>query len=427
MGIIPCGQWVPFTVSPMTQNPTHLTPSDLAGLSNQRRLTDWEALEELVIDNPDLERLETLVDQFNIFEAVGMVHQEIRHSFFLRFLLDPNESHGLGDIFLKRLLQRVLTGARGTSSPISLIDLDVWELEGTTVLREWSGIDILILNTTHKLAVIIENKVYSDEHSEQLKRYWSVIEQNYPAWRILGIFLTRDGSLPSDERYLPVSYVVVADMIERLINSRASMLGEDVRTLLEHYTQMLRRHLVSGSEIDELCLRLYKRHQRALDLIFERRPDKQKMLQDEVEKVINHTPGFEVDKSTKSSVVFAPTSWDVPALLTGTNWNTRGRIMVFWFEIKPTGVRLILEIGPGDGETRNRLFRMASSNKPLFSPGKTLYPQWCRIYNKDVLSKKVVEEADITDIHNNLQKAWGSFRDNDLPKIEQVLRNEGFI
>jgi hypothetical protein len=395
--------------------------------SRQHSLTDREALEELVIDNPDLERLESLVDQFNIFEAVGMVNQEIRHSFFLRFLLDPNESHGLGDVFLKRFLQRVLTEARGASLPISLIDLDVWELEDTTVMREWNGIDILILNTTYKLAVIIENKVYSDEHSDQLKRYWSIVEKNHPGWRILGLFLTRDGSLPSDERYLPVSYVVVAELIEMLTTGRASMLGTDVRTLLDHYTQMLRRHIVSGSEIDELCLRLYKRHQKALDLIFERRPDRQKMIQEEVEKVIKNTPGFEVDKSTKASVIFVPTSWDVPALLTGTNWNTRGRIMVFWFEIKPTGVRLILHIGPGDNEIRTKLFRMASSNKPLFSPGNILYPQWCRIYNKTILSAKIAEEADITDISNELNKAWNSFRDNDLPKIEQIMRNEGFI
>lgn len=411
----------------MIEDPTQTPHADIAEQARQRRLTDREALEELVIDNADLGRLESLVGQFNIFEAIGMDKQEIRHSFFLRFLLDPNESHGLGDIFLKRLLQKAMTGVRGDSLPISLIDLDVWDLEDTIVLREWNSIDILILNTTNKLAVIIENKVYSDEHSDQLKRYWGIVEKNHPGWRVLGLFLTRDGSLPSDERYLPISYVVVADLIETLTDSRASVLGMDVSTLLHHYTQMLRRHIVSGSEIDELCLRLYKRHQRALDLIFERKPDRQKMIQEEVEKIIKNTPGFEIDKSTKSSVIFVPTSWDVAALLTGTNWNNRGRIMMFWFENRPTGVRLILQMGAGDSETRQKLFQMASSNKPLFSPGRTLYPQWCRIYNKEVLSKKAVEEADIMDISNQLHKAWSSFMENDLPKIEQAMRNEGLI
>lgn len=408
----------------MTQDSTRLMP---AGPAAHSGLTDREALEEFVVDNPDLEKLESLVDQFNIFEAVGMVSQEIRHSFFLKFLLDPSESHGLGDVFLKRLLQKVLTEVRGASLPISLIDLDVWDLEDTAVLREWNSIDILILNASNKLAVIVENKVYSEEHSDQLERYWSVVEKNHDGWRVLGLFLTPDGSLPSDERYLPVSYVVVADLIDSLVAGRASVLGPDVRTLLSHYTQMLRRHIVSGSEIDELCLRLYQRHQRALDLIFERRPDRQKMIQEEIEKMVKNTPGFEIDKSTKTSIVFVPKAWDVPGLLTGANWNSRGRIIMFWFENRPTGVRLILQIGPGDNHTRQQLFQMASSNKPLFSPGKTLYPQWSRIYNKAIVSKKALEEADIMDIHEEIHKAWGIFRGNDLPRIEQAMISDGIL
>jgi hypothetical protein len=58
-------------------------------------------LEKFVANNADLERLESLLNQFNIFEAVGMVRQEIRHSHFLAFLLNPSASHRLRDIFLK--------------------------------------------------------------------------------------------------------------------------------------------------------------------------------------------------------------------------------------------------------------------------------------------------------------------------------------
>ncbi|MBI3980347.1 MAG: hypothetical protein HY331_19405 [Chloroflexi bacterium] len=50
---------------------------------------DRQALEVLVVDNPDLERLEALLDQFNISEAVGALRQELRHSDFLAFLLNP--------------------------------------------------------------------------------------------------------------------------------------------------------------------------------------------------------------------------------------------------------------------------------------------------------------------------------------------------
>ena len=68
---------------------------------------DKKALEALVVENKELERLDTLLDQFNIFEAVGAVHVEVRHSDFLSFLLDPSQNHGLGDIFVKCLLQKL--------------------------------------------------------------------------------------------------------------------------------------------------------------------------------------------------------------------------------------------------------------------------------------------------------------------------------
>ena len=56
----------------------------------QNRLADTdgvEALRTFIGDNDDLEQLETLLDRFNMFEALGLVRQEIRHSAFLRWLL----------------------------------------------------------------------------------------------------------------------------------------------------------------------------------------------------------------------------------------------------------------------------------------------------------------------------------------------------
>jgi hypothetical protein len=43
-------------------------------------------LENFVVGNRDLERLERLLNEFSIFEALGAVRQELRHSDFLAFL-----------------------------------------------------------------------------------------------------------------------------------------------------------------------------------------------------------------------------------------------------------------------------------------------------------------------------------------------------
>ena len=57
-------------------------------------------LESLIVDDAEFSELETLLDPFNIFEALGIVSQEQRHSDFLAFLSEPARNHGLGDTFV---------------------------------------------------------------------------------------------------------------------------------------------------------------------------------------------------------------------------------------------------------------------------------------------------------------------------------------
>ncbi len=85
---------------------------------------DLKRLEAFVVENEDLERLEALLGRFNIFEAIGVVRQEVRHSDFLAYLLDPRGNHGLRDAFVKRLLQKALT-LNEIALPVSPIDLDL--------------------------------------------------------------------------------------------------------------------------------------------------------------------------------------------------------------------------------------------------------------------------------------------------------------
>jgi len=53
---------------------------------------DLQALEN---DRTELEDLERLIGEFNVFEAMRVTDQELSHSNFLAILLDPQENHGL--------------------------------------------------------------------------------------------------------------------------------------------------------------------------------------------------------------------------------------------------------------------------------------------------------------------------------------------
>ena len=140
--------------------------NDAADMANEsqeaggREPDPKEALEAFVLDNEDLARLEERANQFNIFEAVGIVRQEIRHSHFLAWLMNPSQNHGLGDAFLKGFLFKTSVKARERPiETISPLDVDVWDLSGTEVRREWKNIDITLLEEARKFVCVIENKI----------------------------------------------------------------------------------------------------------------------------------------------------------------------------------------------------------------------------------------------------------------------------
>lgn len=386
------------------------------------------ALESLVVDNPDLERLEVLLGQFNFFEVLGAVRHELRHSDFLAFLLDPSQNHGLGDEFARRLLQRVLSSAGDQPLPITPIDLDVWDLNELAVQREWQNIDILLTEETQHLAVIIENKIGSIEHSDQLARYFQVVSQHYPGWKTLGVYLTPEGDRPSHSAYLATDYTTVCEIVERITERRSSTLGADVRTLMIHYTQMLRRHIVSESEIVELCRKIYRKHQRALDLIYEYRPDQQAEIRELLEGIVKESLDLNLDHCSKSYVRFAPRSWDVPALMSSEGWTRSGRILLFEFTNAPGSLKLRLYIGPGPVEIRQKLFDMARSHQPLFRlSGQSLYQKWNSIYDKTFLKARDYEDANSEQLEKQIRKQWSEFMSNDLPRIVEVVREEQWI
>jgi len=68
-----------------------------------------EILKNFLYENKELEHLEDIVDHFNIFVALDIKDNELKHSVFLSWLLDPSETHGLGDYFLKIFLRKPLS------------------------------------------------------------------------------------------------------------------------------------------------------------------------------------------------------------------------------------------------------------------------------------------------------------------------------
>jgi len=391
---------------------------------------DLEILENFIVNNSDFEELKSLLSQFNIFEVLGAVRQEVRHSEFLSYLLDPQETHGLGDYFIRKFLQKVITGVDIKLLPFTIIDLDIWDLSDFQVRREWHSIDILLLSENLKLAVIIENKIDSSEHSNQLQRYLKIVDREYPSWKKLGVYLTPEGISPSDNFYLPISYAKIAIILEDIVGSRQTSLGPDVLTLTEHYIAMLRRHIVSESKIEKLCQRIYRKHQKALDMIYEYRPDLQSDIYTYLIDLINKNNLITLDYSTKSYIRFFPNSWSkYSALSQSEGWTDSKQILLFEFRNYQNSLKLCLIIGPGNEEIRKKLFNFALTNKDLFTPSRRQLTQnFLTIFQYTILTRKDYSDSvSIDDVGPIIQKKWEVFYNNQYLKIISFIESQHWI
>ncbi len=392
------------------------------GVSEREAGSDRSVLERFVYDNVELERLETLLDAFNPFEAMRWTRQELRHSAFLRWLLDPAETHGLQDYFLRVFLKRIARDGQGQALDVpSVVDVDGWQLDDVQVMQEWNAIDVLIRGDADHFVTVVENKVDTSEHSDQLGRYRSIVERLFPDYRKLFVYLTADGDPPSDQAYLSLSHRDLAAMAEVTLERKADQLSPAVRSFVEHYVDMVRRYIVEESEIQDLCRKIYEKHRRALDLLFEHRPDRASELSDFLTSLVRGSDGLLHDSSSKSFVKFIPRELDfLPKV--GEGWGSR-RLLLFQFENLGGSLRLKIILGPGPAELREQIRDViAKQRRVLNKADQKLYPKWWTFHMEKWLSEKQFEELEMEALQELVVKRFEHFKQTGLPEIVTALK-----
>ncbi len=387
---------------------------------------ELEILEDFVRNNEELDQLEALAEVFNTFEVLGIVRRELRHSDFLAYLLDPQENHGLGDAFVKRLLKRACPRKPVDESAISAIDLDTMDLGHLEVRREWKNIDILV-KVDQRLIVIIENKIDTSEHSDQLQRYREQAAREYVGWKTLCIYLSIYGELPTDDSFVPIDYGSLVETLESVLNNPIVSPSPDARSLISQYCQTVRRHFMAESDISKLCEQIYKKHKRALDLIFEHRPDDQSRVAEILRELVGKHEYLMEDIPSKLDLRFACREWEVPDFKNGSGWTASGRMLLFEFNNKKDQLKLNLYIGPGPEETRQKLLNMACSNKGIFKPAsETLNPKWNSIFSRKFLTSDDYEDIQENQLEQKINLKWKDFVGKELPLIMEAVRNIRF-
>ncbi len=237
---------------------------------------DATVLKEFLLDIDCLEPLSEWTSKFNLFDILKISRTEIRHSNVLSWLLNPNENHGLGDSVLRGFIQYVVTSFSDGSDVFETLLMDCHDF---SIQREWHNIDILAASTSEEFVLCIENKIDSGEHDDQLNRYHKTVEDAFPGYRKMFIYLSPEGGESSDpDNWCSMGYEDLLSIIE---NARRKVkLLPDASLLIENYIDTVRRDIVGDERLARICAEIYTKHQKALDLIYENLPDRASQLAD---------------------------------------------------------------------------------------------------------------------------------------------------
>ena len=376
-----------------------------------------------LVDDPHFSLLIERRSTFNLFEALGAVRGEVRHSNFLAFLLDPSSNHGLGAEPLKRFLRLVLGPMEPGQRPLSTLEVIVGDLDNALIAREEANIDLLIRVKEINLVVLIENKIGAKAGDGQLKRYRQHVEKEFVGWRKLLLFLTPDGDDPDEDGYQALDYSELAKMISGLVDNAPTSAAQ---IAIRHYVEMLRKYIVPDQELNELARQLYNRHKAAFDFVFTAMPKPQglfaiaKSLRDGAEQMVP-------DTDTSVIVRFVPQSWaTVSALMKcpSKEWTKTGRHVLFEIKTFNTSytdrVNLSLIVGPAPESDRLKLWAAARDRgfKGLVKP---MGGKWATIWSRDLLTQTAGATMDVDAKREAIEAAWAIFLENDLPSLEAEI------
>lgn len=442
-------------------------------------------MEDLLVNNPSYNRLKHLLNRFNPIRTMNMERMEIRHSAILAWLLDPSENHGLGENVLRAFLTECLKGQNSNNIndevekiEISALEVLTADLSETTIYREWRNIDLLIADSKNNWIFIIENKLDSTQHSNQLNRYIDVAKENIAllngpsrkdasssdGTKIQGIYLTLDSEEPNTSGYIAAGHASIVDILRPIIHDNQTRLPRRIFDFIQYYLEVLEEmtgNTKHQQEMELLAKQLYKDHRRIIDFIVEHGSQTALDLaiaefgpEDHIEKgqqLRICSSDLIIEKLGKRYVSLIPKSWATKLGGSGyanperdtyiwsgcENWRLAYPIGI-WMEIQENNkkngytVYSAAEVGPlADSEQRKRLVRSLHEALETSKAKRSGTRKWFRSnaekegakFSRFFIAKERINEADdVPAIKTAIEKIWRNFEDIIGP-VEEGLEN----
>jgi hypothetical protein len=183
---------------------------------------------------------------------------------------------------------------------------------------------------------------------------------------------------------------------------------------------------VSDSPIAQLCREIYQKHKRALDLIYEYRPDRQDEIRRFLVSLISERKGLILDHSTKSYVYFLSEEWDFLELRVSEGMTPSRRILLFNFENYADRLYLRLSVGPGPEDLRERLLQLTQKDQVFKSKTTKFGAKFHSIYTNPFITAKSDAGLELDELQTLIRKKWNAFLEQDLPKINAVISKKNW-
>ena len=361
----------------------------LAGEREASRLSLHSA--DLLDSFADLSR--ALAEERGQLDALDLIAPrawaaEELHSRIISWLLEPSAHHRQSGHFIAALLN-------ATMAPPQLLAADwgaaevrqEWE---NVVDGQWGYLDILILDQGHQNLVAIENKTFSQEHSNQLTRYRRALAEEFPDFTKHHILLSPAGVSPyleqDQEHWRPASYAVIHDAIQEILESGVA--DPDAKALLQIYATTVRRNVMPETSLDQQARRVYLEHWEAMDRIIANKPDWIAETKPMLREAVAKHPFWILDREDPQYVRFRAADWDeFPSSRTGTGWAPDSNALLL-FQLRFDDETPYLDLGlspagPGNAEVRALLFDAVRQNPAVFKPTRnSLIDGWMILHEE---------------------------------------------
>ena len=242
-------------------------------MSSNDYATQRSAL-NLLVSAPEFQTLERKLRNKSVFQILGIENRELSHAKFLAWLLNPLESHGMGNTPLRGFL--LLAASKQTDQDVlDVLDVDELELDALRVETEIPinvgrdrRLDVLVSqpptgeDERGAPILIVEYKVDAKESKDQTRDYaiWaanSLVPLRRGPSKPLQVFLSPTDSAQPEPPFVLIEYETYCEWLRSLASlecsSRAKFLVEEFLSCLAQ------RRDVENQEVEELCERLNDR------------------------------------------------------------------------------------------------------------------------------------------------------------------------